>query len=136
MLPLLQLISNEKEYSLNDIVDILAKQFKLTDEERTELLPSGQTFLFGNRVGWARAYLKKSGLIDSPKRGHIIITKRGIDVLKEKPKEINVKFLKRFPEFLEFQSIKKEENIISDNSFITEQNSKLLKNCSKRVLIV
>jgi restriction system protein len=111
MLPLLQLISDGKEYTLNESVDQLAKQFKLTDEERAELLPSGQTFLFGNRVGWARTYLKKSGLIDSPKRGYIIITKRGKNVLKEKPKEINVKFLKRFPEFLEFQSSKKEENL-------------------------
>lgn len=111
MLPLLQLITDGKEYSLNEAVDKLAKQFKLTDEERAELLPSGQTFLFGNRVGWARTYLKKSGLIDSPKRGYIIITKRGKNVLKEKPKEINVKFLKRFPEFLEFQSSKKEENL-------------------------
>jgi len=111
MLPLLHLISDGKEYTLNEAVDKLAKQFKLTDEERAELLPSGQTFLFGSRVGWARTYLKKSGLIDSPKRGYIIITKRGKDVLEEKPKEINVKFLKRFPEFLEFQSSKKEENL-------------------------
>jgi len=112
MLPLLQLIADGKEYTLNEAVDSLARQFKLTDEERAELLPSGQTFLFGNRVGWARTYLRKSGLIDSPKRGHIVITKRGKDVLKEKPKEINVKFLKKFPEFLEFQSNKKEDSSI------------------------
>jgi len=112
MLPLLQLIADGKEYTLNEAVDSLARQFKLTDEERAELLPSGQTFLFGNRVGWARTYLKKSGLIDSQKRGHKVITKRGKDVLKEKPKEINVKFLKKFPEFLEFQSNKKEDSSI------------------------
>jgi len=119
MLPLLQLITDGKEYSLNEAVDKLAKQFQLTDEERAELLPSGQTFLFGNRVGWARTYLKKSGLIDSPRRGYIQITKRGKEVLKEKPNEINVKFLRRFPEFLEFQSSKKEENL-SDGSLFEE----------------
>jgi restriction system protein len=110
MLPLLKAVADEKEYKLNDVVDILAKQFNLTDKERAEVLPSGQTFLFGNRVGWARTYLKKSGLLDSPKRGSIIITKRGKDVLLENPKEINVKFLKRFPEFLEFQNAKKNDN--------------------------
>lgn len=113
MLPLLKAVADEKEHKLNEIVDILAKQFNLTDKERAEVLPSGQTFLFGNRVGWARTYLKKSGLLDSPKRGSIIITKRGKDVLLENPMEINAKFLKRFPEFLEFQNAKKNDYTIS-----------------------
>jgi restriction system protein len=110
MLPLLKVVSDGMEYKLSDVVEILAKKFNLTKEERAELLPSGQTFVFGSRVGWARTYLKKSGLLDAPKRGTIIITQRGKDVLKEKPIDLNVKYLKRFPEFLEFQSSKKEEH--------------------------
>jgi restriction system protein len=110
MLPLLKVASDGKEYKLSDVVEILAKEFNLTKEETAELLPSGQTFVFGSRVGWARTYLKKPGLLDAPKRGTIIITQRGKDVLKEKPIELNVKYLKRFPEFLEFQSSKKEEH--------------------------
>ena len=58
MLPLLKVVSDGKEYRLNDVVEILSKQFKLTKEERAELLPSGQTFVFGSRVGWGRTYLK------------------------------------------------------------------------------
>lgn len=110
MLPVLKAVADGKEYHLNDIVEKLAKQFNLTAKERSELLPSGQTFLFGNRVGWARTYLKKSGLLDSPKRGIIVLTKRGKDVLAEKPAKIDVKFLRKFPEFLEFQSSKKDES--------------------------
>ncbi len=109
MLPFLEAISDGKEYKLNDIVEKLAFKFNLTAKERAELLPSGQTFLFGNRVGWARTYLKKSGIIESPKRGTVAITKRGKDVLADKPRNIDVKFLKRFPEFLDFQSLKKED---------------------------
>lgn len=109
MLPLLRLVGDEKEYKLTDAVEILAKEFNLTPQERSELLPSGQTFLFGNRVGWARTYLKKSGLIDSPKRGTVAITKRGKKVLAERPNKIDVKYLRQFPEFLEFQSTKKDE---------------------------
>lgn len=111
MLPLLKVIQDQKEYRLNDVVELLADKFKLTEEERKELLPSGQSFLFGNRVGWARTYLKKSGLLESPKRGYITITQRGLGVLKQKPKEINVAFLKQFPEFLEFQNLKRDDNI-------------------------
>lgn len=109
MLPLLKLTSDGNEYKLNDAVETLSKQFHLTEEERNELLPSGQTFVFGNRVGWARTYLKKAGLLDSPKRGIISITQRGKDVLKENLPEINVTYLKKFPEFIEFKASKKEE---------------------------
>lgn len=110
MLPLLEAVADGSEYKLNDIVEILAARFKLTTKERSELLPSGQTFLFGNRVGWARTYLKKSGLLDSSKRGTVKLTQRGKSVLIQKPKKIDVRFLKQFPEFLEFQSAKKEEH--------------------------
>jgi restriction system protein len=110
MLPLLKLVADGREYKFNDLVEILSDQFKLTDEEKRELLPSGQSFLFGNRVGWARTYLKKAGLLDSPKRAMVIITDRGQEVLQQKPSSINVKYLKQFPEFVEFQTPKRNEN--------------------------
>jgi restriction system protein len=110
MLPLLKILADEREYRMNEIVEILASQFQITEKERAELLPSGQTFVFGSRVGWARTYLKKSGLLDAPKRGIVNITKRGQEVIKGNPSEINVKFLKKFPEFLEFQTTKKENS--------------------------
>ncbi len=108
MLHLLQLTANKKERSLKDIIEVLSNEFHLTEEDKSELLPSGQTFLFGNRVGWARTYLKKAVLIDSPKRGTVMITERGLSILKKKPKRIDVALLKQFPEFLAFQNIKKE----------------------------
>ncbi len=110
MLPLLKLVADGREYKFNDLVEILSEQFHLTEEEKSELLPSGQSFLFGNRVGWARTYLKKAGLLDSPKRAMIVITKRGKDVLKQKPNQINVRYLKQFPEFVEFQTAKRPES--------------------------
>lgn len=117
MLPLLKAVKEPKEHKLNNVVEHLADKFRLTEDERKELLPSGQSFLFGNRVGWARTYLKKAGLLDSPKKGFICITKRGLDVLKQNPKEINVGFLQQFQEFLDFQSMKRDEKeIIKENS--------------------
>lgn len=110
MLPLLQLLADKREYIFKEIVTVLGKQFKLSDQELSELLPSGQSLLFANRVGWARTYLKKAGLIDAPKRGMVSITERGLKVLKKKPNKIDNNLLKQFPEFLEFQSIKKEDS--------------------------
>ena len=110
MLPLLKFLSDGKEYSVNEAIESIANQFKLSEEERKELLPSGQSFLFGNRVGWARTYLKKAGLIDSKKRGIVNITEKGKDVLNENLSEINVKYLEKFPEFLEFHLPKKKDS--------------------------
>jgi restriction system protein len=104
MLPLLNQVADKKTYLFKDVVELLGHQFKLTEEDLKELLPSGKAFLFSNRVGWARTYLKKAGLIDSPKRGTLAITPRGLAVLKERPKKIDNALLRRFSEFVDFQS--------------------------------
>ncbi len=77
MLPLLQLASDGGEHQLRDATDTLAGSFKLTEQERKELLPSGKQSIFANRVGWARTYLKKAGLLSTPQRGFFQITDRG-----------------------------------------------------------
>lgn len=109
MLPLLQLLEDKQEYKVREIIERLAAQFQLTDEERKTLLTSGTQYVFDNRVGWAKTYLKKAGLIDFPKRATAIITELGIDVLKSKPKKIDAKFLRQFPSFLEFVGVNRNE---------------------------
>ncbi len=110
MLPLLKLTSDKQEHKVGDLVETLAAQFRLSDDERKELLPSGQTFIFGSRVGWARTYLKKAGLLDSQKRATVTITERGLSILKQNPTKIDVKLLRQFSEFLEFQNTKKDDD--------------------------
>ena len=103
MLPLLKIAEDEKEHYIHDAVNELAKIFQLTEEDKTTLLPSGQQPMFYNRVGWARTYLKKAGLLEDPKRGYFVITSRGKDVLKSNPEKIDMKYLRQFPEYLEFR---------------------------------
>ena len=64
MLPLLQILSDKQEHSLRETIENLASQFKVTTEERLELLPSGKQSIIDNRVGWARTYLKKASLLE------------------------------------------------------------------------
>ena len=104
MLPLVQLAGDKAEHSLRETIETLASEFKLTEQERQELLPSGQQEIFANRVGWARTYLKKAGLIETTRRGFFKITERGLGVLKQKPAQINSKFLTQFEEFRAFQA--------------------------------
>ncbi len=103
MLPLLKFASDGEEHSLRETIEALADEFNLTDEERSELLPSGQQAIFDNRVGWARTYLKKAGILESTRRGYYRITERGQQILRHKPSKINTAFLRQFPEFVEFQ---------------------------------
>jgi len=109
MLPLLKFIGDGEEHSLRETIDSLAQQFGLSQEERKDLLPSGRQVTFDNRVGWARTYMKKAGLLDYTRRGYFCITERGKEVLSKNPTEINAKFLKKFPEFVEFQKVKKPD---------------------------
>lgn len=111
MMPLLEIAGKAggQEIKLNEAVDTLAKHFNLTEEQLAELLPSGATFKFASRVSWARTYLNKAVLIDSPKRGYFRLTARGEKVLSEFPHKIDNKFLSRFKEFKEFQGRKKAE---------------------------
>lgn len=113
MLPLLKFYADNQEHTFREAVESVGKAFKLTDEERREMLPSGQQEVFINRIGWARTYLKKAGLIDSPQRGANRITKRGVEVLKQAPQKIDVAFLTQFKEFKDFRALRhtKEEEV-------------------------
>lgn len=87
MTPLLRIAYGNKgnEVSIADAIEQLAIQYKLTEEERRELLPSGSTFKFSSRVSWARTYLQKAGLLEATRRGFFRITKRGVQVLSTAP---------------------------------------------------
>jgi restriction system protein len=127
MLPLIELTGDGKEHKLSETIDRLATHFQLTDTERKELLPSGKQARFDNRVGWAVTYLKKAGLLAYPARGKFQITQRGLDVLVQKPSRIDVKYLKQFPECLDFIGA-------SANSPVTETSSSPLEQTPDEVI--
>ena len=124
MLPLLKFIAEKNKTTLKESVDYLSTIFKLTQDERSTLLPSGNQEIILNRTGWARTYLKKAGLLSSPQRGVFEITERGKDLLKENPPAINVKLLKRYPEFVEFQSPSNNDDNSEASPSITATNDR------------
>lgn len=109
MLPFLKYLGDGKEHNKREAIDHICIEFKLTDNEKQEQLQSGQPII-DNRVGWARTYMLKAGLIESTRRGFFKITPRGKEILKNEPKEMNTRFLRQFPEFKEFLNIKKGES--------------------------
>jgi restriction system protein len=108
MLPLLRFASDKTEHSAQEATIILAEKFALSETELQKLLPSGKQTIFRNRVGWARTYLSKAGLLESSKRGFFRISERGLDILSQNPNQIDNKTLKQFSEFNEFQNRKND----------------------------
>ena len=73
MLPLLKFLADEKEHSLREVTAHISQQFNLSEEEKRKLLPRVRQPVVYNRVGWARTYLKKAGLLEYTRRGHFRI---------------------------------------------------------------
>jgi len=95
MRPLLEYLADGKVPSSRETLDVLSKHFQMTNEELAQLLPSGQQSIFVNRIGWAKSYLRKSELLESPSRGLYKITARGLEAVQGNQK-INLKYLKQF----------------------------------------
>ena len=114
MLPMLRLASDGTEHSLAESRSWLADQFSLSAEDAAQLLPSGRQTVLANRAAWAKVYLTRAGLLDSPRRGHFILSKRGADVLRNPPGRIDIRFLEQFPGFSEFREKRKDVATTND----------------------
>lgn len=101
-LPILAYIADGKEHNKQDVAEHLAQQLQLSSEELSELLPSGKQTKFLNRIAWTRTYFGKALLVEATARGKFRITQRGRELLAMNPATLNVKDLKKYPEFQTF----------------------------------
>jgi restriction system protein len=101
MLPVLKLAA-KGETSAPEVEEKIADEFSLTRELREQLLPSGRQRILLNRVHWAKFYMTKAGLLDSPKRGRFIASASGRALLASNPDRIDVQRLLAYPSFKEF----------------------------------
>jgi len=111
MVPLLLHLSDGKAHSLSDINEYLTLHFKLTEDEKNQLKPSGGQTLFRNRWGWGRFELKKAGLVETLSNADTKITQEGLKILKQNPEQINRKYLlENVPQYAEFVRTMKEKS--------------------------
>lgn len=115
MLPLLLGAQDGESHRVRDLAGKVADYFSLPEQLRDETLPDGRNRLI-HRMEWARTYLKKAGLVDYPGRGLFRITQRGQSVLREKPTRIDSRFLRRYPEFVQFKSSASQEGEASSST--------------------
>jgi restriction system protein len=113
MLPIL-IASQAGEVKVSHVVERLAEGLGRTQEERSQLLPSGKQTVFSNRAHWAKSYLSKARLIDITRRGHFTISPRGRSLLAGNPSQINNHLLMQFEEFRRFRERSNEVSNHSD----------------------
>ncbi len=102
MLPILEVVSDGRDHLMRDVTRAVADRFGLSAAERAEMLPSGQQTIISNRVAWAKTHMKMAGLLENPVRGFIRLSPAGRKALDQKPGQIDLKFLRQYPSFIEF----------------------------------
>lgn len=103
MLPLLKFSADGEEHTISEAREAMAEIMNLSEDDLKERLPSGRQSTFENRVAWAKVYLTQAKVLESPKRGKLKISDRGLKILSENPGRIDIKFLQQFEEFQEFR---------------------------------
>lgn len=128
MLPILNIAAEKgkEDFSNKELQEKLSQKFQLTEDEKNEMLSSGKQKVIINRIAWAVIHLKRAGLIDSERRGYYKITTSGIQVVKQKPETVNLKFLEQFDTYKEWRSgfeskNGKEKIILKDEENSTPQ---------------
>jgi restriction system protein len=86
---------------LREVFERVCQHYAFTPQQLAEALPSGRQTTLRSRVGWAKTYLVKAGLIAQPKRGICLITARGKAALTS-GQPIDNRYLAQFGEFVAF----------------------------------
>lgn len=132
MLPVLKVLKDGNEVPFKSVVDKLALEFKLTDDELAEMLPSRRAPTFYNRVAWAKFYLKKANLVAQTKRSYLSITDSGKRVLNSDIESINIRYLE---EKTDFVTEKKEITLQIDSTEETSTPEEIFDSTHERLTL-
>ena len=105
-MPLLRVLQDGKIYTMKEVKKLIAEKLHISDDALLERLSSDRQTVYDNRIGWAKTYLKKAKVIESPKRAQIIITDRGKALIESGEIITNALLEQKYPEFAEFRGKK------------------------------
>lgn len=77
MIPTLKVLSDGVMRHWREFQPLVADAVHLTDEQKTEVLPSGSQLKYQNRIGWGVSFLTNVGALERPERGYYQITDAG-----------------------------------------------------------
>ena len=104
----LHAVEDGEMHSAREVREHLASFMNISASDRAEMLPSGKQTTFDNRVAWARTYLDKAGLIETPQRGKYRITEEGKRALIS-GEIIDLKYLEKSESFKQFHKVPSKE---------------------------
>lgn len=130
--PILDMAQDRLNHTNTESIEYISKIFKVTENEKSLLIPSGRRPLIVDRVLWAIFYMKKAQLIKSVGRGEFICTKLGIEVLKKRKEaripSLTVKvLLKESKPFEDWNSTKTREKKNLAKTLVKNEASSLVK---------
>lgn len=105
MFPILKVLYDGFLYHKKTICEKMIVFFNLSQEDIDEKLPSQTEPTYINRIGWAITYMKKAGLLQSPSRAQYVITEEGKKIIDNNVVNLNSKYLRRYPTFIDFQRL-------------------------------
>ena len=122
--PVMECLKDGEPRSSKETIEYCATYYNLSAEECCEKLQSGQSIL-SNRVGWARTYLSKAGLIEKPNRGVYVITSEGKNAVRGGCDKITYEYLTKYPGFNEFakREFNKKDNQAAETAEISNDKS-------------
>ena len=100
--PFLTVIADGQVHNAKSVASDAAALLHLSTEDLSEQLPSQRQTVFVNRLNWAKTYLKKAGLVDSPSRGNYVITQEGKRLLDSGVPITNEYLKKNYASFAAF----------------------------------
>ena len=113
--PALEHLQANGEVHVNELSDKLADHFKLSLEDREDLVPSGKRSRVMDRTLWAITYLSQAKLVERPKKGWSRITDRGVKFLSSAPQVIKPATLEQFPEYMDFKTRSRQKDSLASS---------------------
>ncbi|MGL4827623.1 MAG: restriction endonuclease [Vibrionaceae bacterium] len=128
MMPVvLNVLADGQPKSIRQVYSEVAISFGFSEEQLNLMVSSGKQSYVENRIGWAKTYLVKAGLIHQPRRAVCQLTKAGALALASK-QVINNSYLRQFATFDDFTSTHPSSKAVSVDQ-TSSMNSLLQTHC-------
>ena len=99
MLPILKALSHTDETTNTVIRNRVATSEGLSEDDTSELLPSGKQSIFTNRVAWALSHMVRAELVKRARRGVYSLSPAGRKLLSNDPQRVDIETLKQFASY-------------------------------------
>ena len=103
MLPTLEALADGLETPLSKMRARIAISEELTEQEVSQLLPSGRQTVLANRMGWALLGLQRAGLVKRVRRAVYQLTAEGGRLLEEEPERVDCAVLRTYPAYAKWE---------------------------------